>query len=600
MTASSGPAAPAVSEGSTTLYSQTRTYDNVGNVLGLATTTRSSSGSAVTENEAFCYDALSRLVWAGNTGTPSGGDHCMSAPSASGVSFYSQAYSYDSLDRITSGPAGTYTYGDSTHVHAATGISTVPNPYAAYDAMGNLICRNSDTTSGHTCAGSSPTGAVMSCDNEGRLTGWTAPSGTNASEHLLYDNEGNLVLTRATTTTGTTSTINFGLTETVLTSNSTTTTNSYFVAGQRVAEQVGSTFSYLVPNLEGSPTVALDSTGHVSAVQLFLPYGAQGFAWGSMPTAHSYTDQLLDRQMSLLYYGARFYDPLSDQFVSADAVLNNAEGWNPYAYVAGNPETFVDPTGHFMEGSGGAVGAIGDGDFEFIPASTLDEDSAASIGAGGEDTEGGIRSREDGESDASDQDSNGSSGPTFAQEEQQWAQDLHEQEWRNEQQRLNDEEHNTPTGNTPTDSNTPTDNTPSDNTPTNSNSPQGWESTPSLVTPGVTNFTRTVVDENRNEMETAATFYENTGELQIGWTDKFNFRASFSDLVNWLGDSVQMITGYATSGFRDAYFSTEEQSLESLYNLWRIASRMGFNQATLQRLENPRNLLDQLWLVFER
>jgi RHS repeat-associated protein len=339
------PTGISATEGSTTLYSQTATYDHVGNVLGRSTVVPTQSGGSATENEAFCYDALNRLVWAGNTGTPSGGDHCMSAPSSSGMGGYLQAYSYDTLDRLTSGPAGSYTYGDSTHPHAVTGLSTIANQYATYDAMGNLTCRNSDTTSGHTCAGSSPSGAVMSYDNEGRLSRWTAPSGTNASEHFLYDTEGNLVLTRTTTASGTTSTIEFGLTETVLTSTSTTTTNYYFVAGQRVAEQVGSTFSYLVPNLEGSPTVALDSTGHVSAVQLFLPYGAQGFAWGTMPTAHSYTDQLLDSQMGLLYYGARFYDPLSAQFTSADIVQGNPSGWDPYAYVGGNPETFVDPTG---------------------------------------------------------------------------------------------------------------------------------------------------------------------------------------------------------------------------------------------------------------
>ena len=55
-----------VTEGSTTLYSQVRTYDNAGNVLGLATTTLAQSGSSVTENESFCYDALNRLIWAGN------------------------------------------------------------------------------------------------------------------------------------------------------------------------------------------------------------------------------------------------------------------------------------------------------------------------------------------------------------------------------------------------------------------------------------------------------------------------------------------------------------------------------------------------------
>ncbi len=85
----------------------------------------------------------------------------------------------------------------------------------------------------------------------------------------------------------------------------------------------------------------------MSAVQLFLPYGASGFAWGTMPTAHNYTDQLLDSVMDLLYYGARYYDPLADQFVSADSVQGNPSGMNPYGYVGGNPETYVDPTGQF-------------------------------------------------------------------------------------------------------------------------------------------------------------------------------------------------------------------------------------------------------------
>ncbi len=199
------------------------------------------------------------------------------------MSAYLQSYSYDSLDRLTSGSAGTYTYGESNHVHAATSISDMPNQYAAYDAMGNLTCRNTDTTTGHTCAGSTPTGAAMTYDAQGRLNSWTAPSGTSANEYLLYDTSGNLVLTRTTTPGGNTSTIDFGLTETVLTSSTTTTAKYYFVAGQRVAEQVGSTFSYLIPNLEGSPTVALSSTGYVSAVQLFLPYGASGFAWARCP-----------------------------------------------------------------------------------------------------------------------------------------------------------------------------------------------------------------------------------------------------------------------------------------------------------------------------
>jgi hypothetical protein len=48
------------------------------------------------------------------------------------------------------------------------------------------------------------------------------------------------------------------------------------------------------------------------------------------------------------YYGARYYDPAIGVFLSADDVQGNAQGMEPYAYVGGNPETDVDPTGHFL------------------------------------------------------------------------------------------------------------------------------------------------------------------------------------------------------------------------------------------------------------
>ncbi|HEU5382062.1 MAG TPA: RHS repeat-associated core domain-containing protein, partial [Ktedonobacteraceae bacterium] len=93
--------------------------------------------------------------------------------------------------------------------------------------------------------------------------------------------------------------------------------------------------------------------------------GTAGFAWGTMPTAHSYTDQLLDRQMGLLDYGSRFYDPVTARFVRADRVQGNPQGMDPYAYVGGNPQTFIDPTGHLevepAEAPGGGEAEGGDG-----------------------------------------------------------------------------------------------------------------------------------------------------------------------------------------------------------------------------------------------
>jgi len=355
------PQSSSATVGSTTICSQGRTYDNVGNVLQLATTVPTVGGGTQTDNQSFCYDALSRLIWAGNSGTPTGGDHCGNAPAGSTVSAYQQSFSYDDLDRMASGPAGSVTYGDINHVHAATTLGSMPNPYAGYDAMGNMTCRNTDTTSGHTC-GSSPTGALMSYDNEGRLTGWTAPTGTTATDAFLYDNAGNRVLQRVNNGT-VTDTITFdGYTETVLSGGTTTTTKYYNVNGQRVALKTGGTLSYLLSDVLGSSTIALDSTGTTQAVQLFAPYGSIRYSQGTMPTTYNFTGQRLDSQTGLLYYNFRYYDPVSGRFVRADTTQTNAGGMDPYAYVGNNPEGRTDPTGHCWPWCtaliGAAVGAV--------------------------------------------------------------------------------------------------------------------------------------------------------------------------------------------------------------------------------------------------
>jgi RHS repeat-associated protein len=351
------PQSSSATVGGSTIWSQGRTYDNVGNVLQLATTVPTTGGGTLTENQSFCYDAVNRLVWAGNTGTPTGGDHCGNTPSGTTLPTYQQSFSYDSLDRMASGPAGSVTYGDINHVHAATSLGSIPNPYAGYDAMGNMTCRNTDTTSGHTC-GSSPTGAQMSYDNEGRLASWTAPSGTTASDSFLYDNEGNRVLQRVNSGS-VTDTITFdGYTETVLSGGVITPTKYYNVNGQRVVMKTNGTLSYLLSDVLGSSTIALTSTGSTQAVQLFAPYGAVRYSQGTMPTTYNFTGQRLDSQTGLLYYNFRYYDPVSGRFVRADTTQTNAGGMDPYAYVGNNPEGRTDPTGHCWPWCTMLIGAV--------------------------------------------------------------------------------------------------------------------------------------------------------------------------------------------------------------------------------------------------
>lgn len=114
------------------LFGSSRTYDVLGNVTSTTTSLPAASGQG-TDTQAFCYDDLSRLVWAGTSGTPP----CTAAatPSTSVASAsYQQSFGYDTLDRLTSGPLGSYSFGggDANHLHAATSIGS---SYAArYDA----------------------------------------------------------------------------------------------------------------------------------------------------------------------------------------------------------------------------------------------------------------------------------------------------------------------------------------------------------------------------------------------------------------------------------------------------------------------------------
>ncbi|MBA2681170.1 MAG: RHS repeat-associated core domain-containing protein, partial [Ktedonobacteraceae bacterium] len=233
-----------------------------------------------------------------------------------------------------------------------------PNPYAAYDAMGNMTCRDVDPTSGHTC-GTTPTGAQMTYDVEGRLASWTAPSGTTSSINYLYDNEGNRVLQHQSTTTGgtttTTDTVTFdSYTETVITGGTTLTTQFYSVAGQRVAMKQGNALYYLLGDILGSVSIVLKDDGTFQAAQLFAPYGTTRYTQGTMPTTYNFTGQRLDSQTGLLYYNSRYYDPVVGRFARADTKQTNGQGMDPYAYVGGDPETKTDPTGHmYAPGTGG-------------------------------------------------------------------------------------------------------------------------------------------------------------------------------------------------------------------------------------------------------
>jgi RHS repeat-associated protein len=76
-------------------------------------------------------------------------------------------------------------------------------------------------------------------------------------------------------------------------------------------------------------------------------------------TLFRFTGEQHDTETGFTYLRARYANPSLGRFVSADTVQPNApgtQGYNPYAYVAGNPTTWVDPSGHVAMEAGLALG----------------------------------------------------------------------------------------------------------------------------------------------------------------------------------------------------------------------------------------------------
>ncbi len=331
---------------SITLFSSTRGYDAASNVTSVNTTL-----AAGTDNQAFCYDEQNRLVWAGATGTPSCGSS-LSAGSLTSAQ-YTQTFTYDTLDRLTSGPTGAYTYGDGAHKHAATSIGSSTYT-ASYDAAGDMTCRA--PTGSQTCSGT-PTGQLLTYDNEGRTSAWqNAPSNPTSAESMAYDGAGQRV---ALTVNGGTPTYYVGGLEEI----SGGTLTKYLAAGGGLptAMRVGSggALTYLASDGLRSISEALDGGGAVTFQQLFTPYGSSRYSSGSSPTSFAFTGQRADGASGLDYYTARYYDPTAGQFGSADTVL---DGLDRYGYVGGNPTTVTDPSGHVVcpvcEGGGEGAASL--------------------------------------------------------------------------------------------------------------------------------------------------------------------------------------------------------------------------------------------------
>jgi RHS repeat-associated protein len=297
---------------------ETPAYDAVGNITSILDANNSN------QKQCYGYDSLNRLISAAV-----GIDDTACSGSVGNGEYADETYTYDSTTGNLSSKTGlgSYTYGDSNHAHAITATNS-GNSYS-YDANGNQTTRVINGVGTFT----------LTYDAENRLV---SVSGT-LSASFLYDGDGN----RVKSTVGTT-TVYIG-TYYEVTGGS--VTKYYYQGSSRVAMRNSNGVRYLFGDHLGSTSVTADGTGGNVIRQLYKAWGEVRYSSSSLPTKYTYTGQYSyngSGEIGLMYYVARFYDPISGRFIQADTIIS---GWMPinfdrYAYVMNSPIVYNDPSGH--------------------------------------------------------------------------------------------------------------------------------------------------------------------------------------------------------------------------------------------------------------
>lgn len=99
----------------------------------------------------------------------------------------------------------------------------------------------------------------------------------------------------------------------------------------------------------GSTSVMSNSKGKKIAEENYSVFGEVLSSNGENPTDFFFTGKELDEGTGLYYYGARYYDPETGRFISADSFSGRAtkpQTQNKYTYTSNNPLKYVDPTGN--------------------------------------------------------------------------------------------------------------------------------------------------------------------------------------------------------------------------------------------------------------
>lgn len=94
----------------------------------------------------------------------------------------------------------------------------------------------------------------------------------------------------------------------------------------------------------GSTLALVDENGLTKTTYSYEPYGGASTAGESNANSTQYAGRENDGS-GLYYYRNRYYSPQTSRFISEDSIDRTNGSVNAYAYVRGNPLSFIDPLG---------------------------------------------------------------------------------------------------------------------------------------------------------------------------------------------------------------------------------------------------------------
>jgi RHS repeat-associated protein len=124
-------------------------------------------------------------------------------------------------------------------------------------------------------------------------------------------------------------------------------TDTYFYGLGRIGEIAGTSWEYHLGDALGSVRQLINSSGAVSFVQTYQPYGEILSSNGEADNSYGFTGEMSGPN-GLIYLRTRYVDTASGRFLTRDSKIGDYYrplSLNRWSYVEANPIMFTDPSG---------------------------------------------------------------------------------------------------------------------------------------------------------------------------------------------------------------------------------------------------------------